>query len=121
MSRPFLSALIPALILLGCSGTNRMSEPPVLPMPVVMLDDDDLLDCDLCRRGLGGENLWCDETQQGYIGGELVTDYACFECRSAGSQSCESCGESSIDVDTDDCASDNTDLKSEPSDCEGGA
>ena len=65
----------------------------MLPMPVVMLDDDELLDCDLCKRGLGGENLWCDETQQGYVGGQVVTSYACFECKSAGSHVCESCDE----------------------------
>ena len=121
MSRPFPSALLLTLILLGCSGTNQVSGPQAMPMPVVMLDDDDLIDCDLCRRGLGGENLWCDETQQGYVGGEVVTSYACFECKSAGTQVCESCDEPSSDVDRAACADKNFNPNNEPSDCEGDA
>ena len=119
MFRPILSALLPTLILLGCSGVSQTSEPPMIPMPVVMLDDDDLLDCDLCKRGLGGENLWCDETQQGYVGGEVVSSYACFECMSAGSHVCESCDESPADADRDACTEKKSELNTQPSDCEG--
>ncbi|MEC8049397.1 MAG: hypothetical protein VX210_01300 [Myxococcota bacterium] len=121
MSRPYLLALLTTLMVMGCSGTTQMSEPPALPMPVVMLDDDDLIDCDLCRRGLGGENLWCDETQQGYVGGEVVSSYACFECKSAGTQVCESCDEPSSDVDRAACVEKNFNPNTESSDCEGDA
>ena len=119
MFRPILLALLPALILFGCSAGSQTSEPPMLPMPVVMLDDDDLLDCDLCKRGLGGENLWCDETQQGYVGGEVVSNYACFECKSAGSDVCESCDEPPVDVDRVACTEKKSEPNTQPSDCEG--
>ena len=88
---------------------------------ILSSDDDDLLDCDLCKRGLGGENLWCDETQQGYVGGEVVTSYACFECKSAGTQVCESCDGPSSDVDRAACAEKNFKPNTESSDCEGDA
>ena len=121
MIRLIFSALLPMLISSGCTGVSQTSESPLLPMPVVALDDDDLLDCDLCKRGLRGENLWCDETQQGYVGGEVVTSYACFECRSAGSEICASCDEPSADEVSKGCGSKKSGLNTESSDCEGGA
>ncbi len=121
MMNRVIFVLLPMLISMGCGTNFTATEPSVAPLPMVILDGDEFVECDLCRRGQSGENLWCDETNQGYVGGETVTSYACFECKSAGSQYCESCLEPTPQNRAASCDDRDANVKTEASDCGGDA
>ena len=88
-------ALIALMVnLLGCAGVGASNASGIsIPSAELSLEGEEVgaLDCDLCRRGHAGENLWCDECGVGFIGGEKVVGEACFSCKSEGIEHCAQC------------------------------
>lgn len=79
---------------LGCASQATVRVPVAAPTVTDLSlegDDSGEMDCDLCRRGQAGENLWCDECAVGFIGGKRVVGAACFSCLSDGPQECQKC------------------------------
>ena len=77
MFRPILSALLPTLSSLA-AGASQTSEPRCYPCQWSCLTTMTFLTVTSRKRGLGGENLWCDETQQGYVGARSCLQLCVF-------------------------------------------
>jgi len=100
MARLYIALCVLSAAALGCASRESLVQHSTpLPISTPLLDDDEVegLDCDLCRRGQAGENLWCDECSVGFIGGERIAGEACFSCKIEGESVCGQCKDGSVD------------------------
>ena len=106
----------------GCAGQPTAQRPAAsIPATEIALEDEraDVSDCDLCRRGQAGENLWCDECAAGFIGGERVACKPCFAGKSGGTAWCDACGIGYVEGEPAACKGCVQKAKGEKTDCGG--
>ena len=94
-----LCALFVGPIGCGKSQETTAQDPPA------MADSPEKVACATCAKGKAGENLWCDDCNAGYVGGEKTGCQSCFEGKTGESVWCEGCGAGYVAGDKTTCQS----------------